>query len=260
MAADYPSCLRSAWRDRALTRGLLAVLALNLVLVALHGAHFVCLRYGLDAWPRDPLFSLDSNTGLAQLFNSSQTMLLIALLLRLGAQTRTAVYPALAAVFLFVLLDDALALNQLLGAPLAGALGLVDRPRLEAQSVAEMMVYGVLAPPLLGMLAVALLRAPAENRRAGGGLVELLGVVALLAAVLLQVQGGGLLLALLTFFATVMDLVHLAFIKSFFGSRLVLEVAEEGGEMLTLSLALLLALSRELPARRAQGAAPVAVP
>ena len=59
-----------------------------------------------------------------------------------------------------------------------------------------------------------------------------------------------------------MDLVHLAFIKSFFGSRLVLEVAEEGGEMLTLSLALLLALalSRELPARRAQGAAPVAVP
>ena len=240
MAADYPSCLRSAWRDRALTRGLLAVLALNLVLVALHGAHFVCLRYGLNAWPRDPLFSLDSNTGLAQLFNSCQTMLLIALLLRIGAQTRTAVYPALAAIFLFVLLDDALALNQLLGAPLAGALGLVDRPRLEAQSVAEMMVYGVLAPPLLGMLAVALLRAPAEHRRAGAGFVSLL--------------------ALLAFFATVMDLVHLAFIKSFFGSRLVLEVAEEGGEMLTLSLALLLALSRELPARRAQGAAPVAVP
>ena len=219
-------------------RGLLVVLAINLVLVALHGAYFVCLRYGLDSWPRDPLFSLDSNTGLAQLFSSGQTVLLIVLLLRLGAQTRTALYPALAAVFLFVLLDDALALNQLLGEPLAGALGLVDRPRLEAQSVAEMMVYGVLALPLLGMLAAAFLRAPAEHRRAGAGFV--------------------LLLALLAFFATVMDLVHLAFIKSFFGSRLLLEVVEEGGEMLTLSLALMLALivSRQLPARGAQEAAP----
>jgi hypothetical protein len=240
MAADYRSCLRCAWRDRALVRGLLAVLAINVVLVALHGAHFVCLRYGLDAWPRDPLFSLDSNTGLAQLFSSGQTMLLIGLLLRLGAQTRTALYPALAAVFLLVLLDDALALNQLLGEPLAGALGLVDRPRLEAQSVAEMMVYGVLALPLLGMLAATFLRAPIEHRRAGAGFV--------------------LLLALLAFFATVMDLVHLAFIKSFFGSRLLLEVVEEGGEMLTLSLALTLALilSRQLPARGAQRAAPAA--
>ena len=131
-------------------------------------------------------------------------------------------------------------MNQLLGEPLAGVLGLVDRPRLEAQSVAEMMVYGVLALPLLGMLATAFLRAPAEHRRAGAGFV--------------------LLLALLAFFATVMDLVHLAFIKSFFGSRLLLEVVEEGGEMLTLSLALMLALilSRQLLARRAPGAAPVA--
>ena len=57
------------------------------------------------------------------------------------------------------------------------------------------------------------------------------------------------MLALLTFFATVMDLVHLAFIKSFSGSRLLLEVAEEGGEMMAVSLALLLALTlaRQLP-------------
>jgi hypothetical protein len=70
------------------------------------------------------------------------------------------------------------------------------------------------------------------------------------------------LLALLTFFATVMDLVHLAFIKSFSGSRLLLEVAEEGGEMLTLSLALLLVLTlvRQLPARIASEPSPVLAP
>jgi hypothetical protein len=240
MATDARSCLRRARQDPALVRSFLAVVAINLLLVALHGAYFVCLRYGLDAWPRDALFSLDSNTGLAQLFSSSQTMLLIGLLLWLGAHTRTALYPALAAVFLFVLLDDALALNQLLGAPLVRALALVDRPRLEAQSVAEMMVYGAVALPLLGLLAAGFQRAPAEHRRAGARFV--------------------VLLALLAFFATVMDLVHLAFIKSFFGSRLLLEVIEEGGEMVTLSLALLLALSlcRQLPGRPAPIAAPAA--
>ena len=55
-----------------------------------------------------------------------------------------------------------------------------------------------------------------------------------------------------------MDLVHLAFIKSFRGSRLILEVAEEGGEMVTISAALLLALTlaRRLPPTRAAAALP----
>jgi hypothetical protein len=218
-------------RDRALVNWLLALLAGNLVLVALHGAYFVCLRYGIEAWPRDPVFSLAANFGFAQLFSTAQTALLIGLLLWLGAQTREALYLALGAVFVIVLLDDALALNQVLGLPLAHALGLVDRPRLEAQSLAEMMVYGLLALPLLAVLAAAYRRAQPAHRTAGRGFL--------------------VLLSLLAFFATVMDLVHIAFIKSFSGSRLLLEVAEEGGEMLTLSLALMLALTlaRQLPAR-----------
>jgi len=221
-------------RDRALVGWLLALLCGNFVLVALHGAHFVCLRYALEAWPRDPVFSLAANFGFAQLFNSIQTVLLIGLLLWLRARTRERLYLALGAVFVIVLLDDALAFNQVLGEVLASALSLVDRPRLKAQSLAEMMVYGLLALPLLAALAAAYLRAPPAHRAVGRGFL--------------------LLLAILTFFATVMDLVHLAFIKSFSGSRLLLEVAEEGGEMLTLSLALLLALTlaRQLP--------PVAVP
>jgi hypothetical protein len=229
MSADYQALLRRASRDPALMRWLLALLAGNLVLIALHSAYFVCLRYGLEAWPRDPVFSLAANFGFAQLFNSVQTVLLIALLFRLAAQTREALYLTLGAVFLIVLLDDALAFNQVLGEILVSALGLVDRPRLEAQSLAEMMVYGLLAIPLLGVLAAAYLRARPAHRSAGRGFLVLLG--------------------LLTFFATVMDLVHLAFIKSFSGSRLLLEVAEEGGEMVTLSLALMLALTlgRQLP-------------
>jgi hypothetical protein len=48
-----------------------------------------------------------------------------------------------------------------------------------------------------------------------------------------------------------MDLVHLAFINSFYASQLVLEVAEEGGELLCQTLALMLALTlvRTPPAR-----------
>ena len=223
MLADYKALLRYALRDRALVGWLLALLAGNLVLVALHSAHFVCLRYGLEGWPRDPAFTLSANFGLAQLFNSAQTALLIGLLLRLAAQTREVLYLTLGAVFVIVLLDDALAFNQALGGFLANALGLADRPRLTAQSLAEMMVYGLLALPCLAALAAAYLRAGPAHRAAGRGFL--------------------VLLALLTFFATVMDLVHLAFDRSFFGSRLVFEVAEEGGEMLTVSLALLLALT-----------------
>ncbi|HSA83172.1 MAG TPA: hypothetical protein VLE23_20305 [Geminicoccaceae bacterium] len=56
-----------------------------------------------------------------------------------------------------------------------------------------------------------------------------------------------------------MDLVHLAFDRSFFGSRLLFEVAEESGEMLTVSLALLLVLTlaRRLPARASAATLPV---
>jgi hypothetical protein len=207
----------------------LALLAANLVLVVLHGAYFVCLRYGIEAWPRDPIFSLDYNAGFAQAFNSAQTLLLVATLLWLAQRTRASLYLALGAVFFIVLLDDALAVNQLLGRPLVEALGLVDRPRLLAQSLAEMLVYLALAIPVVALLATGWLRACPRHRRAGAGFLGLL--------------------ALLAFFATAMDLVHLAFIKSFFGSRLVLELLEEGGEMVTLSAALLFALglARRLP-------------
>ena len=212
------------WRDdRTLQGCALGLLAANLVLVLLHTAYYYCLRRGIDAWPRDPIFSLDSNWGFAQAFTSAETLLLIALLLWLAQRTRALIYLALAPVFVLVLLDDALALNQLLGSPLVRLLGLVDHPRLLAQSLAEMLVYAALGLPVLALLGISWLRAAPAHRRAGAAFVLLLG--------------------LLAFFATAMDLVHLAFIKSFRWSRLILEVAEEGGEMVTLSAALLLALA-----------------
>lgn len=232
--------LRILAQDRLLVRSALVLLAANLVLVLLHGGYFVCLRYGLDAWLRDPMFSLASNTGFAQAFNSAQTLLLIALLLGLARRTREVLYLSLAVVFVLVLLDDALAINQLLGSPLVRALGLVDHPRLLAQSLAEMLVYGALAVPVLALLGLGWLHASPAQRRAGAAFV--------------------LLLALLAFFATVMDLIHLAFIKSFRGSRLVLEVLEEGGEMATLSIALLLALALTRQAPPATAAARSLIP
>jgi hypothetical protein len=223
MATRYGLLLKKALTDPTLLSWLLGLLACNLLLVVLHAAHYVCVRHGLDAWPRDPRFSLDSNVGFAQLFSSIQTLLLIGLLLQLARRTRETLYLALAAVFLFVLIDDGLAVNQVLGALVVPALGLVDLPRIKAESLGEMVVYGLVAVPLLATVAVTFARATPEHRAAGLGFLSLL--------------------ALLTFFATVMDLVHLAFINSFRASQLVLEVTEEGGEMLTESLALMLALT-----------------
>jgi len=220
----YRTLLRRALTEPALVRWLLGLIACNLVLIVLHTGYYYCVRHGLDAWPRDPRFSLDSNRGLGQLFSSAQTLLLIGLLLQLARQTREALYLAFAAIFLIVLIDDAFAVNQPLGSLVVRAFGLVDLPRIEAESLGEMAVYAMVALPLLGMLAAAYARGAPEHRAAG------LGFLALLIA--------------LTFFATVMDLVHLAFINSFYASQLILEVAEEGGELLCGSLALMLALIR----------------
>jgi hypothetical protein len=93
--------------------------------------------------------------------------------------------------------------------------------------------------------------------------VAVVGLVFTLARSPAQRRAGAafvLLLALLAFFATVMDLVHLAFIKSFRGSRLVLELLEEGGEMATLSSALLLALALTRQAPPATAAARSLIP
>jgi hypothetical protein len=218
-----------------LLRSALALLVVSLGLVLLHTGYYYCRRHAIDAWLRDPICSLDSNTGFAQAFTSAQTLLLIGLLLRTAGRTREVVYAALAGVFVLVLLDDALAINQWLGGPLVRLLGLVDHPRLLAQSLAEMMVYAALGVPVVALLGTSWRRAAPVHRRLGAAFILLIGVLA--------------------FFATAMDLVHLAFIKSFYASPLVLEVAEEGGEMATLSAALLLAL-----AIRGYGSAPSATP
>ncbi len=223
MATSYGILLRKSLTDATLLRWLLGLLACNLLLIALHGAWYVCVRHGLDLWPRDPRFSLESNVGFGQLFSSAQTLLLIGLLLRLARRTRETLYLAFGVIFLIVLVDDAFAVNQVLGRLVVQALGLVDHPRIKAESIGEMMVYGMVAVPLLGMVAASCARGTPEHRVAGLGFLALLVV--------------------LTFFATVMDLVHLAFINSFYASQLVLAVAEEGGEMLAQSLTLMLALT-----------------
>ncbi len=223
MANRYAVLLKNALSEPGLICWLFGLLAGNVLLIVLHTAYYVCVRHGLDAWPGNPRFSLDSNVGFAQLFSSAQTLLLIGLLAQLARQTREILYLAFGAIFLLVLVDDAFAVNQAIGGLVVPALGLVDLPRVKAESLGEMMVYALVALPLLGMVAAACVKGAPEHRAAGIGFL--------------------LLLALLAFFATVMDLVHLAFINSFYASQLVLEVIEEGGEMLTQSLALMLALT-----------------
>ncbi len=214
-------------------RWLLGLLACNLLLIVLHGAYYVCVRHGLDAWPRDPRFSLDSNVGFGQLFSSAQTLLLIGLLVRLAWRTREMLYLVFGVIFLIVLVDDAFAVNQVLGRLVVPALGLVDLPRVKAESLGEMIAYALVAAPLLALVAGACARGTPEHRAAGLGFLALV--------------------IMLAFFATVMDLVHLAFINSFYASQLVLEVTEEGGEMLAQSLALMLALTLD---RRPPGRVP----
>jgi hypothetical protein len=126
------------------------------------------------------------------------------------------VYLAFVAIFVFVLLDDALELHERFGAQIATALEFRSFGGLRARDPAEVLVWIVVGIPLLGAAALAMARAPKEDRRNG-----------------VLLTGG---LALLALFAVVADMAHEVLRNAFRGANDLFTLIEDGGEQITLSL------------------------
>jgi hypothetical protein len=162
----------------------------------------------------DPLYALDMDRGYAELFQYIKEYWIILLLLVLGALRRSMTYPALAAVFAVLLVDDCFHLHETHGFRLARLLP-ADLPGgVPPGAIGELLVLAALGLPIVALVAVSYFRADARDRR-----------------FMATIVGLG---ALLVFFGVGVDLaaslVH--------GTRAepVLNTVEDGGEMVVMSV------------------------
>lgn len=152
----------------------------------------------------------------AEIFGYFKSILILGALISIPQVWKRPIYLAFVAIFVFVLLDDALELHERFGAQIATALDFPSFGGLRAQDLAEVLVWIVVGIPLLGAAAWAMVRAPKEDRRNG-----------------VLLTGG---LALLALFAVGADMAHEVLRDAFRGANDLFTVIEDGGEQITLSV------------------------
>lgn len=150
---------------------LAALLAVDALLIALH----VMQRLG---WLHDAAFRLQQDGGVAEWWQYGQTASVAALLLALWRMRGPALYAAWAALFVYIVTDDALELHEQVGEWLAHAAALPPVGGLRPQDLGELMVLGCAGIVLVGGCLVAHWRCP--DRVARGHSRVLLGLLGLL--------------------------------------------------------------------------------
>ncbi len=188
----------------------LALIGVDLVLVVLH----VLAQVG--DW-RSPRWSIEWDGGFGEIWQYAKIVFVILMLLhvtaRRGSQDRMCSL-AWALLFVWVLADDGLRLHERMGEVLASWLTPLLATQHLAQAFGELVVLLVMALLLLGWIWWA--SASAGDRWRAWSIYLLLG------------------LACLGFFAVAVDLVH-ALVRTPL-LHAMLGLIEEGGEMLSLSL------------------------
>lgn len=186
------------------------LLSVDALFVVLHVAH------AWSPWLNGAHYRLDTDRGLAEVFQYIKFLWLLGCLAFAFAQTRRGVYGAWMLLFAVLLLDDVTQLHETVGLRLAAALGLVGAFGLRPEDFGELFFAAG-----LGALAVALVLATV---RAGAREARQLSADMLV------------LLCALAFFGVFVDAAHT--IAFFEAPRLVvaLTVLEDGGEMLVVSV------------------------
>lgn len=186
------------------------LLSIDAMFVAVHVAHV------WTPWLNAPHYRLDTDRGLAEVFQYIKFLWLLACLAFAYLQTRRVVFLGWILIFALLLLDDVSQLHETAGLRIAEALGFVGAFGLRPEDFGEIVVAAT-----IGTLAVALVLITA---RAGEHAAHHLSADMLV------------LLCALAFFGVFVDAAHT--VAYFEAPRLVvaLTVIEDGGEMLVVSL------------------------
>lgn len=175
-------------------------------------------------------FDLGKDQKFAEIFNYIQILALVVFLFRIFAMVRQPVYFTWALVFLIVLFDDSLKGHENLGAYFSGMVGQMTlfgvelqeargAGGLRTQDVGELIAFGLIGVCIVVIMAIGFFRSNREHK-----------IIGLIFAVLL---------CLLAFFAVVVDFVH----RLFPMNSTLFTAVEDGGEMLTISLTVTVALT-----------------
>ncbi|ANO50488.1 hypothetical protein [Woeseia oceani] len=204
--------LIESWRSNPsnspITAFLLLLLGIDFVFFFLH---FLPLFGVLN----DPLFSLEEDGGYPERYQYAKIFSIIVLLIMVSAKAKVIGYGAWAVLFLYLLLDDALSIHELLGHQVATSMDFLPAFGLRARDFGELVVTGIAATLLLAPLAVFYLCGTSSFRTVSRYLF--------------------LLLVALAFFGIFVDMLHVA-IQQGWKVSFLLGALEDGGEMIVMSM------------------------
>lgn len=202
----------------------LAFIAANLIAMALFLSPKLQGMVDIDlSIVLTPAFSVNADQGLAEIFDYGKIAATVVLLYLCGRRHAQPIYLAGAVAFLIILLDDSLMIHETVGAWLASRYDLPFAYGLRPEDFGELSVYAVwmLVAGALGLYGLAASRV--EHIRAAMLFVAVIGVIA--------------------FFSVLVDMAEIAIYWQFRRAALMIGVIEDGGEMIGMTLALVLALT-----------------
>ncbi len=184
---------------------LFVLLLADLAFILMH------ILYVLDYFT-DPLLSVGRESGYAEVYQYIKEFWIAVLLLVLAINSRNVAYCAWCMLFTYFLLDDSLQIHERGGAFLVERLSLVPMFQLRAQDYGELIVTLVAATVIFSGIALSYFFSCPVLRKISKNLF--------------------FMVLLLVFFGVVVDMLHAAIEWR----RGLFELAEDGGEMLIMSL------------------------
>lgn len=236
-ARRLASDIRPVVSSRAMLWSLAALVAVDLAFVLMHVANLLSEHVPLAAGFGDANFNIETDGGYSEHFEYAKTSACVLALLGCWAWTRQPIYASLAAVFAFVLVDNALQAHEALGASASALLQPARRLFENApQALGEVAAYALLGPLVLGLIGLGAALSAARHRLHGLAFMLVLGA--------LSVFGVGV------------DLLHAASWRLHRAVPTAFGLVEDGGELVILSvgcafsIAVLAAFHAERRARR----------
>ncbi len=217
--------------DTFLWRLALALLAIdavfilvNLVALALALSPKLQAMVNIDlGFVLSPALSVNTDGGLPEMTNYAKTAATAALLYLCSRRHAQPIYLAGAVAFLIIVVDDALMIHETTGGYLAARFDLPSAGGLRPQDLGELGVYATWALVIgaLGIYGIA--ASSAVHIRAAMLFAGVIGFIA--------------------FFSVVVDMAEIAIYWQFRRAALMIGVIEDGGEMIGMTIALILALT-----------------
>ncbi len=214
---------------------LLSLLGFDLLFIVLYLVHDVAKHLdGYDGLALSYRFDLGVEFGIPEIFNYFQIAVLCYFLMSVYRLTHAKIYLAWGVSYLFVFLDDSLAIHEALGRALAGDVASAASAGFRSQDVGELFAFGLFGIVIGSLLVIGFVRSDSYHRRIG-------------------IMVGGLF-GLLVFFGVVVDALHRLAASGDRMLEMAMRIVEDGGEMVSISSSCAFAFFLRRKFRSADGA------